>query len=353
MKKKIILILSCTLFLGACINKKASSYDSHFPESKTLSSQIEYPICEDSIGRIEGIVCDDKNLIIYDFHTGNSYTLFDAKTGEYITRFGTIGHGPGEILHGCFGYLTNGNFIVYNNSMSQILKYNMDSLRSKRHPITAQRLAKYKLTDMNLSRLIPMSDSLYVCGGYHDSGSQYALFNKEGIILDHSINVYNFQDNSFDKFTRHLSNQGDFVKHPKQEKFAYSVNFSSNIDFFEVKDFKIKLIKSQRWKNPELKSTVEGNGTMFSATPTEKTETGYINICPTSQYVYALHSNKPLYENWRKSTDIFVFDWEGTPIKKYILPKEAYYITVNEKLQRIYAAVKNEDSGWSIVCFKI
>ena len=105
--------------------------------------------------------------------------------------------------------------------------------------------------------------------------------------------------------------------------------------------------------NPVLKSVVEGNGTMFSANPTEKTETGYINICSTSQYLYALHSEKSLYENWRKSTTVLVFDWNGSPVKKYILPQETYYIAVNEKLKRLYAAVKNKESGWSIACYKI
>lgn len=353
MKKELIQLSFCILFSGACTNKNEANLESHFPESKLLSQPIEFPICEDSIGRIEGIVCDDKNLLVYDLHTGNSYTLFDAEKGEYITRFGTIGQGPGEILSGCFGYLDNGNFIVYNNSMDQIVKYNMDSLRHKRHPLPAQRLAKYKLQEMDISRLVPINDSLYIGGGHHASGSQYALFNKDGKIFDHAIDVYNAKDNSFNKFTRYLSNQGDFIKHPYQNKFAYCVNFSSNIDFFEVEDFKIKLIQSLRLKNPTLEPSIEGNGTMFTAYPTERTETGYINICPTSQYVYALYSDKTLYENWRKSTSVFVFDWNGTPIKRYTLSKEAYYIAVNEKLQRIYAAVKNEDDGWGIVCYEL
>lgn len=346
-------MLVCSLLLGGCIENNSTLVDSYFPISQYLSQQVEFPICEDSIGRIEGIVCDDDNFIIYDFHTGNSYTLFDTKTGEYISRFGTIGQGPGEILLGCFGYLANGNFFVYNNSMKQILKYEMDSLRKEKRPIFAQRLAKYELPEMNISRLVPLSDSLYVGGGCHNSGSQYVLFDKNGREFDHSIDTYNAKDASFNRFTKYLSNQGDFVKHPYLNKFAYSVNYSSNLDFFEIKDSKIKQIKLQRWKNPVLKSVVEGNGTMFSATPTEKTETGYINLCSTSQYVYALHSDKPLYENWRKSTTVFVFDWNGTPIKKYILPQNAYYIAVNENSQKMYAAVKNKDSGWTIACYKM
>lgn len=353
MKNIIINLFACSLLLGACVGNNSTIIDSHFHKSEHLSQQVDFPISEDSIGRIEGIVCDDNNLIIYDFHTGNSYTLFDAETGEYISRFGTIGQGPGEILLGCFGYLSNGNFLVYNNSMSQILGYRMDSLRKEKRPIPAQRLAKYKLPEMNISRIVPLCDSLYIGGGCHISGSQYALFDKNGKVLDYSIDTYNAKDDSFNKFTKYLSNQGDFVKHPHQNKFAYSVNYSSNLDFFEVKDSKIKQIKLQRWKNPILKSVVEGNGTMFSATPTEKTETGYINICSTSQYLYALHSEKSLYENWRKSTTVLVFDWNGSPVKKYILPQETYYIAVNEKLKRLYAAVKNKESGWSIACYKI
>ena len=46
---------------------------------------------------IEGLVCDEENLIVYDLHSGESYTLFDKNTGAYITRFGTIGQGPDEI----------------------------------------------------------------------------------------------------------------------------------------------------------------------------------------------------------------------------------------------------------------
>jgi hypothetical protein len=48
-----------------------------------------------------------------------------------------------------------------------------------------------------------------------------------------------------------------------------------------------------------------------------------------------------------------VFDWNGNPVKQYELSKEAYYITIDKTLQRMYAVVRKPDMGWTIVCYAI
>ena len=52
-------------------------------------------------------------------------------------------------------------------------------------------------------------------------------------------------------------------------------------------------------------------------------------------------------------TTVLVFDWNGNPVKQYELSKEAYYITIDKTLQRMYAVVRKPDMGWTIVCYAI
>lgn len=111
--------------------------------------------------------------------------------------------------------------------------------------------------------------------------------------------------------------------------------------------------KSLRLGDPISKPFVGGGGTIFSVDLTEDTQIGYINLSATTQYVYALYSNKKVYEASRKSNIVLVFDWNGNPVKKYVLDTDAYYIAVDEVQQNIYAAVKNSESGWSIVCYSL
>ena len=95
LNKLIFLLLNTCTFMS-CNSGKNHTVLEIFPESLQLSRK-ECGICDDSL------VCDKGDLIVYDFHSGNSYTLFNGKNGDYIARFGAIGQGPTEIFVGCFG----------------------------------------------------------------------------------------------------------------------------------------------------------------------------------------------------------------------------------------------------------
>lgn len=77
---------------------------------------------------------------------------------------------------------------------------------------------------------------------------------------------------------------------PEKHTFAGSINFSSNIDFFEIVNNKIELIKSLRLGDP-INKPVNEEG-IYYVDLTENTQTGYIDLSATSKYVYALYSDK-------------------------------------------------------------
>lgn len=349
--KKNVLLLLLLIALGACKDEKVGSVLELFSEERSLfqgKSNIE----EDSLALVEGLTCDTENIIVYDLHSGNSYTLFDKKTGAYITRFGTIGQGPDEIPSGCYGYLLRKCFSVFDGQTGIVAKYNLDSLRANQTMNVPERLAKFHIPDAHISRLIAVDDTTFFGAGIYKSRYQYVLFNKKNEVLSYGIDVYNALDERYNQYTRFLSNQGDLVMQPGKKVFAYSVNFSSNLDIVEVIEDEIRLVKSLRLGNPINKS-MGGDGLYQSVDLTKDSQTGYINLSATAEHIYALYSDKQMFENGRKSSVVLVFDWKGNAIKKYSLDTEAHYITVDEDGQSMYAAVKNEEGGWCILCYTL
>ena len=311
-----LLLLLSMCILGGCEKEKSHTVLELFSESQSLSQKKDFYVNEDSIAIIEGLSCDGKNLIVNDYHSGCCYTLFDKKSGEYIARFGTIGQGPAELPSPCYGYLTESGFTVFDDQTRIVMKYSLDSLRnSRKKDGSPVRLAQYKIPEAQISKLIAIDDTTFLCAGTYKSRYQYLLFNKNDSVLDYGVDVYNAADSAFQTYTRYLSNQGNLVMNPEKHTFAGSINFSSNIDFFEIVNNKIELIKSLRLGDP-INKPVNEEG-IYYVDLTENTQTGYIDLSATSKYVYALYSDKKMYENNRKSDTVLVFDWDGNPIKKY------------------------------------
>lgn len=349
-----LFLLWCMCVLGACKEKEPLTVLDLFPESQSLSQKKEFTVNEDSLARVEGLACDGENLIVLDYHSGHSYTLFDASSGEYIAPFGVIGQGPTEIPLGCYGYLSKGCFSAFDDQRRSVVKYSIDSLRNGKANGSPVCLTNYTIPDAQISRLIAMDDSTFVCAGTYKYRYQYLLFDKNNRVLDYGVDVYNVADSAFNIHTKFLANQGDLIMHPEKKVFASSVNFSSNIDFFEiVNNNKIKLIKSLRLGDPKCQpgtNVIEGVGTAFYVNCADNSQTGYINLSATAKYVYALYSDKKMNESGWKSNVVLVFDWAGNPIKKYLLDTEAHCIAVDEARQGLFAAVGNSEGGWSIIC---
>lgn len=348
-----------TLCLGAVLweacteSKHPAGVLDLFPEPVSLDRKVDAFVPEDSLAVVEGLVCEGKNLVVYDFCMETSYTLFDACSGEYITRFGRIGQGPGEILAGCYGSLVGGHFTVFSNQSHVVMDYDLDSLRVRGEAYVPVRLIRYDLEGAQLSRLSHLGAGRFLGAGVYQPGLQYVLFDKNNQVLDAAVDVYNAADPAFNQYTKYLSNQGDLATHPDGCRLAYSLNFSSNIDFLEVKDGSIRLLNSLRLGNPAYQPETSSDGRMNSANLTSHSVWGYINICATRNYVYALYTEKAIGESGRRSSTVLVYDWQGEPVKRYSLDAEVYAIAVDSEDRRLFASLKDADGDWNIALYEL
>lgn len=185
------------VFLNACNNKPPQTIEELFSETVSLNQRKECLISEDSLGRVEGITCDEENLVVFDARSNQCFTLFDQQSGRQIGRFGNIGQGPLEILFGSSGYLEEKCLVTYNDQSKTLMKYSLDSLRNGVDDGAPTRLAKHKIPNALISRLITINDSIFVVGGIYEARYQHLIFDANNRVLDYGIDVYNAADSSF------------------------------------------------------------------------------------------------------------------------------------------------------------
>lgn len=347
MKYKTILLIIISGLITACANKTNTAVT--FPEEIELS-ETPLTISKDSLARIEGIQCNDSLLIVWDFNSGKSFTLFNTHTEHCYGRFGDIGQGPTDIPLGCGGSINQGKYKITNCVTGYIAQYDVDSLCANINQAPQVLCRKTFNDDFFLSWAMPVNDSLFFGAGVFNSKNQYALFNNKEKIIDSNVMIFNAFNDLFNISSKMLSNQGRLTKAPNSDKFAFFLNNSSNIDFIEVANNKINVLKLQRERDPMYTPVQEGTSSMV--VPDRNSPTGYIDVTSDENFVYALHSDKAISQK-RSSDLVYVFDWKGNPSKTYKLTQEAYYITVNESGNRLYAAVKEEDGGWGIISYSI
>ena len=79
MKHIYIFIISFILLSTSCSKREKDFPDSIFSTTLELS-QSDFNIEEKDLAQIGGIHCNDSVLIVLDFHSGDSYTLFDINS---------------------------------------------------------------------------------------------------------------------------------------------------------------------------------------------------------------------------------------------------------------------------------
>ncbi|MDR1368771.1 MAG: TolB-like 6-bladed beta-propeller domain-containing protein [Dysgonamonadaceae bacterium] len=295
------------------------------------------------------IMNQDRFLIVNDPHDLQHFTLFDSGTGNYICRFGSIGMGPGELLLGNVLEFNKDKLISYDIPRQWLFQYELDSITNSKY--RPELLAKIDISDAILSRIVITNDSNLLGAGLYKSEYQYVYMTGNNDVIDYNVEVFNSKD-PIGVSEKYLSNQGILKKHPSNDKFVYSVFKTSNIDFLEIIDNKINLIKSLRLKNPEF--VVDDLGDDAHSISYKETETilGYLDIATTGQFVYALYTDAKIMNrkgeyNPASSNQILVFDWSGNPVSRYVLDEDVYYISVDN--DKLYAIGTDDEGSFKIL----
>lgn len=339
--KNIYVILFCPL-LFAC-NSAEKLYDlcGEFKESTNVNGELfvdsivtNYP---------SAIECDSSSLII--FSEGNKFiNVFDIKDGNILASAGVKGRSAGEIVSSVFsGFCKKDSIIsIYDPTMNRLNFYKYSNCDMTR--VDYVNFIANKYTDNLFSRLHCMDNGYKIGYSVFDSKDILLLFDKEFqfIKMFGDLPLKNIQEFK-GTIPAYVASYNNY--------FAYAI-----IDFGYIALYKISdngdIVKE--WDKYITKPLfTENNGKI---TYDDKNLDGFLNIKMTENYIYCNYSGKTYSEAisqniYSKPNEIFVFDYNGNPVRKIVPNYPMFYFDVSKDDKYIYSYV--EDHTGKIIKYTI
>lgn len=186
-----------------------------------------------------------------------------------------------------------------------------------------------------LKALYPLNDTLLFLHyfNYKNNKECYALLNANTLIPLYTDTVYNNSLSS--RGNIFLWNTFGSINHNKK-RYVTAMQFFNQINIYDYNTR--KAITIIPYNNQTQLTEVE------ETLMPEKMEY-YEDLISTDTQIWALYANQNR-KDWATkeniSTEIHIFDWEGNPIKKLILPQKINKIALDEEQNLLYGMTSSE-----------
>lgn len=339
---KLVVNILCLVILSSCSgNKQLRNIEKEFSDVRSLIHK-DLAFSEMMLGNVAAMHWADSKLIILDNHGEEFFHFIDCEKNKYLGNFGKRGQGPGDFLQPFSMQNYSDSIIAITDAWKhELIGINLKSLDNDSVEYT-DILSKDSLFHLSL---IPTKYDTFVSIGFYEK-AQFYLLNKRGEITGEYFE-YPYKDDLEKRVpnrVRGMAYQGVTHSNPSKDKLVYAVTLAPIINFYEIRGNSVELIENITTAYPNYKPE-DGNGS-FSAAMSRDNKLGYLDVSATDKYVYALYSGRSQgSEGYAafESNEIFVFDWQGNPVKKYKLDVPVTKICVDTADRVIYAISKRPD----------
>ena len=251
-------------------------------------------------------------ILTSDFQGDSLMWVFDVSKNEMIKKWVSKGQGPDEFLSPIHMALIDSVLIIQGRSQFIFQKYqpNLSSL-------TLEKIAPLIHIPAGIDILHPVNAGMYIASGVFVEG-RYAIVNHEGEIVQYFGNYPNYIDgeNRIPNLPKFMFHQPVFTYNSHREKLASVaehvleiINFSENQP----------IVEKQILLSPYNYNVSEGR-----TRSADNNQFGALYTCSTNDYIYIVYNtnivnDRSESEVKRENPQIWIFDWDGNPVKK-ILP---------------------------------
>ncbi|MBG7630354.1 MAG: hypothetical protein IZT56_07965 [Bacteroidetes bacterium] len=332
MKHKIILPIFLLLALLSCkednhlINKNTISF-SKFPSEKLISFKELYDFKE---GVPSKLIIVDSVLIIHNNIKGSKSFLYNYYINNNTVSKGYLnkGRGPNEAL-GVRSIGIKGNTLwVYDVTLKKIL-----TIDKKTAIVNNVKIVFNEYPYKEYFYAMSFKDSL----NYFTIGDKKSnlKIKEKNLISDKQMNEFgefgNIPKNMSIGSYKSAHQSFIFVK-PSSDKLVLSYRFTDTMEMFNIKTGKSTAIQGPEVFNVSFEPIRE---TMLK---TDKTRCAFIDGSVTDKYIYLAYSGAS-YNNPNKYSgkSIYIYDWDGNPIRKLNFKKNISTFTISKDDNTIYA----------------
>lgn len=260
--------------------------------------------------------------------------IYGLDDGKLLECFGRKGQGPGEFIGACkilYNSSYPDKFWIYDVTQRSLTQYNINSILQHNiyKPDTSIKIssdAGYPL------KICCLDSNTYVAIGALKN--RLCFYNSKGDTIKTAGYVPGKKDKNITNFVYLQAYKGAIDKNCDVKKIAIC-NYNS--DIVEIYDYNGNILKTIH--GPDFfvpKFTPSQHSAIVTSLMC-----GYFNLCSSSKYIYCTYSGEKA-DNVRDWTaafgrEIFVFSWDGEPIKRVILNTKLAYTEYCEENNTIYA----------------
>lgn len=336
------------LFLSNCENKKTTllSYFDNKPEIQLQSITL---VTEDKTDNPGRLLCYDTLLLLKNGRSQTQFTLVNIKNGNVIKDFGKVGNGPGEFVGNLqIDRSFRPGFInTPDNFQARMYQYCMDSI------LYSENVQSHDLFSLVVNekakniyvRILQINDSIFV-GMPTNAIERFLVFNIN--------NNESYQQGEFPQDKNHQKSdnekmlpdvyQGSLRYNYSKNKMIFASSNSEMIEIYKLNNLNLNLEKSYYTSLPTYTPKETSAGARYLEWHINGGHT--LDLACSDQLIYLLFSNRgqdfSLSEMFRSNL-ILVFDWDGKPVKKFLLDCEVKAIEISPDEKRIYAIRDNPD----------
>ena len=324
------LLIACTRNFSGKINNEIISFEK-FPITDTLFFNT---LSEYQKGIPNGIFVIDSTLIIFNNRKKSNFFFYNYSLSQNRFSEGYLRKGKGPIES--IGAFSAG---IINDSLWV-------------HDITKMKIFKLSLAETFDYSVLPSINTYDIDKNFYkmcfiDDENFWGVGNLESCYKISSGDITH--PGKFSHF-------GKFAKIPKRTplesfKDAYSCyiyakpdggnvvlayRYTDVIEIFDVKGEINKTIKGPIGFDAEF--DVEEAPGYYYMGKNEKTRKAFVNGTVSNKFIYMLYSGYLRNEkNWSYGQSIYVYDWDGNPVKKIILDRPVYSIGISEDDRKLYS----------------
>lgn len=322
----ILITLSCTshdIMIGKNILIK------EFPQEVKLTGER---VDITSIGVNDIFVVDTFLICFKAYGLDDFFDIYSTNTYQSLGKYLSPGRGPNEYLNATF----DGQF--FQDSSNTYMWINDCAL---------MKLTLFNLTESVKQHKTIIDSCIHLSS--HCIGCNYIIEDTLISIVNSSsdqiLSSYNLQKDTLleqpiimfhNPFPKEYIFGMDIKPHPDYQKFVSNMAYFNQITIFSPKFTDITTLSI-------YKPTVSIKE--ISLTPDIERIRYYSSIIVTDSSIYTLYINQPR-STWREhedSVEIQQFDWEGTPIRKFIIADDIIFFTLDTRHKCIYTFKDNEE----------
>ncbi len=327
-KKKSLILLFIHLIFFSC-NPKTDQLnsDSPFKEIHSISNGKRLDISE-VINRSSDMILINDKLVISDKNDEYYFKVFNINNETFNGSLGKIGEGPCEIGFPTFLQTIPSNDHDIGLVLKSSFGYQEMSLELNSSSEEAECKNGIEKIAFNFMNYVKVNDSLFIGTGIFQK--KYASFkigdkNYTELAIDYPYLSAGMKTvpNSIP-----MSQQGKFRVRPNGNNILFTHSSNPFFDILLVEKNSISLKYRMEGEAPDFIGS--DSPTSMSAVMTDENIKGFIGSSVTNDFIYLLFSGKTRIQgNGDYANEIWVYDWEGNQIKKFLLDQEVNQIEIS------------------------